>query len=589
MRSGQLNFFSISSILLLGAFSQSVSWARAQTPQRDKRPPTASIGGQVTIGGQPSANVTVKIVESDSRAGGEFFSASRATEMSEPRTFNTITDAGGRYRFAGLAAGTYRISASSSAYVLANQNFSAEPAKWITLDGGEAREDVDFSLARGGVITGRVTTSDGRPLIATRVWLYAVLLQGDRTEYRSYAGQFNQMFETDDRGVYRIYGLPAGRYILSAGGAESYLSSKDPARNYRRTYFRGAASANKATAIEIKEGGEVIDVDIDLGALKKTYEASGRLVEAETETPIPQAKIWAIGFDRGGEEEGGPLDSNRDMRPASAITDSQGNFRLTDLTPGRYEVGYSGSGGERKDHSDPAAFEIVDDNVAGLEVKARRAATVSGMAVIEGAVDANLRTLLFTPGAINVDTIHIAQDGRSTSRTPITEIKPNGEFRVSVSRRGSEWKVYFVANQWKVKGLRVSRVELNGVEAPDGIDVHPGQQIAGARVVFTQASGVIRGQVKFIGAMPENAALTIVAASGDGHTTEAEADGKGRFVIDALSPGEYKVRAYLRFTIDQHTTQGFETHTQRVTVTNGQETLVELTIDPSKIGQEKGQ
>src|SRR5215510_16047148 len=54
-----------------------------------------------------------------------------------------------------------------------------------------------------------------------------------------------------------------------------------------------------------------------------------------------------------------------------------------------------------------------------------------------------------------------------------------------------------------VKGLRVLRVELNGVEAPDGIDVNPGQQITGARVVFTKASGAIRGQVKLIGALPE--------------------------------------------------------------------------------------
>lgn len=141
------------------------------------------------------------------------------------------------------------------------------------------------------------------------------------------------------------------------------------------------------------------------------------------------------------------------------------------------------------------------------------------------------------------------------------------------------------------------RVELNGVEAPDGIDVHSGQQITGVRVVFTQASGMIRGQVKFIGAPPENAELTVVvtssrqgvAASSERYSTETAADGKGRFVIDALSPGEYAVRAYLRFRINQHITPGFESPTQRVTVTNGQETPVELTIDLSKTGQEKRQ
>jgi hypothetical protein len=594
-----LNIFSI---LLLIAFSQSISWGAAQAPQRDNRPRTALIGGQVTISGQPAANVTITIAETDSNGGGEFVSASGSTAKREPEIFTAVTDAGGRYRVAGLAAGNYKISASSMAYVLANQNSGAEPAKWVTLDGDDAKEDVNLSLARGGVITGRVTASDGRPLIATRVWLFSVIRNDDRTEYKSYNYQFQQMFETDDRGVYRIYGLPAGNYILSAGGAESYSSSKDPARNYRPTYFRGAASGSKAKIIEIKEGSEVTDVDIALGDLKKTYEASGRLLDAENETPIPQAYIWAIGFDRKSQEESGLSDSNRDMRRASAVTDSEGNFRLTDLTPGRYEVGCSGSG-KREYHSDPASFEIVDDNVAGVEIKARRAATISGVAVIEGAVDPNLRRLLFTRDSIEVSVIYIDQYSQSTSGHSITEINPNGEFRVSVSRRGNEWKVYFAANQSKIKGLRVSRVELNGVEAPDGITVNPGQQITGVRVVFTQASGVIRGQVKVIGALPENAELGVEMTSGqegaassrafrasrDGYSTGAVADGKGRFVFDALPPGEYAVRAYLRFRIDSHTTSSSNigSPTQRVVVTNGRETPVELIIDLNKPGQEK--
>lgn len=596
MRQWAQNHIPISPILLLAALSQFVSWAVAQTPQRDNRPRTASIGGQVTIGGRPAVNVTVKIVEVVSGTN-EFFSTSVTTPVSEPRTFNRITDSGGRYRLAGLAAGTYQIRAASNAYVMANQNSDFEPAKWVTLDGDEAREDVDFSLVRGGAITGRVTTSDGRPLIATRAWLYAVVRQGDRTEYMPRANQSHQMFETDDRGVYRIYGLPAGRYILSAGGAESLLSSKDPARNYRRTYFRGAERGNKATIIEVKEGGEIIDADIELGATKKAYEASGSLVEAETGTPIPQAQIWAVGFDRSGEEDGEPHDTTRDMRPANAVTDSQGNFRLTDLTPGRYEAGYRNSSRNNEYYSDPIAFEIVDNDVAGLEIKATRAATISGVAVIEGAVDPNLRRLLFTPDAINVDTIYVLQDGQSTTRAPVTEIKPNGEFRVSVSRRGSGWKVYFVANQLKVKGLRVSRVEHNGVEAPGAIEANPGQQITGVRVFFTQASGVIRGQVKFIGAPPEIEELTViatslregVASSRDGRSTETSADGKGRFVFDGLSPGVYAVRAYIRFRSDGHTTSTstIELPAQRVTVTNEQETPVELTIDLNKTDREK--
>ena len=585
-----LSLISALSILLPVAISQS----NAQTPRRDDRPRAASIGGQVTISGQPTANVTVRIVEIDPKTGGEFFSARESGAMRDPKTFKAVTDAGGRYHLAGLAVGTYRVSAASKAYVLANQNSDIEPAKQVTLDDDETREDVDLPLARGGVITGRVANSEGKPLIAARVWLFAVTRQGDQTDYRGLADQYHEMFQTDDRGVYRIYGLSAGRYILSAGGGERHTPVEHSARDYRRTYFRDAASRKTATIIEVKEGGEVTDVDIKLGDPRKTYEASGRLIEAETGKPIPQAHVWSTGYDREDGEESG----TRDGRSVGAATDSQGNFRLTGLTPGKYEIGYSGSLGESEYYSDRTGFEVIDDNVEGLEVKAKRAATISGVAVIEGVVDPNLRTLLFTRDSINVDIVQVIANSRSISRGPITRIEPNGEFRVSISQRGKEWKVWFVANQWNVKGLRVLRVEHNGVEVKDGIEVSPGQQITGVRVVFTQARGVIRGQVKFVGALPENAEAQVVVtqASDDptssrrNYSTGGSADSKGRFVFEDLLPGEYEVRAHIRLrTGRNHFTSmaGLESSLQRVAVTNGQETPVELTIDLSKMNQKK--
>jgi hypothetical protein len=118
--------------------------------------------------------------------------------------------------------------------------------------------------------------------------------------------------------------------------------------------------------------------------------------------------------------------------------------------------------------------------------------------------------------------------------------------------------------------------------------------------MFTQASGAVRGQVKFIGALPENAEPVVVitpatgesALSRDGRSTSVNVDGKGRFVFDALLPGEYEVTARLMLRIGRnHTTtiSDLSFPVQRITVTNGQETPVELTIDLSKTGREKRQ
>ncbi len=593
MRPRLLNLISGLWILLLIPASQS----RAQPQQRDNRPGTASISGRVTVSGKPAANATVKVVEVQQRRGREFFSTSVPNETRGPNTFRAVTDASGRFSVTGLAAGSYQISADSKAYVSASQISDVDPAKQVTLDEGESREDLDLSLVRGGVITGRVTNAEGKPMIAARVELLVVTQQGDRADYRGFGDLYHEMFQTDDRGIYRIYGLPAGRYILSTGGGESYMPVDHSARDYKRTYFRGAPVRNKASVIEVKEGSEVTDVDIRLGSPRKTYEASGRLIEAETGQPIPRAQVWANGQDKvDGEERW-----TRNGRSVSGMTDGQGNFRLTGLTPGRYEVAHSGPLQDSEYFSDRTAFEVIDGNVEGLEIKAKRGASISGVAVIEGVVDPGVRELLFTRDSINIDVVRIIKNSRLISRLSVTRMEPNGEFRVSGLESGRVW---FVANQWRVKGLRVLRVEHNGVEVKDGVEISRGGETTGVHVVFVQASGVVRGQVKIAGDLPENAevhvSLTPVSdeaasssAGRPGHQAgqkSGSADGKGRFVFEDLLPGEYHVRAYVSLRIGRGTytnKPGLESSVQRITVADGEETPVELTINLSKAHQER--
>src|SRR5919202_1441642 len=94
---------------------------------------------------------------------------------------------------------------------------------------------------------------------------------------------------TDDRGVYRIYGLPAGGYRVSAGqgGESSGAISFGSRKLYRRTFYPDATEEAQAEVIELKSGGEATDIDIKLGGAVKTYKASGVFVEAETGRPAP--------------------------------------------------------------------------------------------------------------------------------------------------------------------------------------------------------------------------------------------------------------------------------------------------------------
>src|SRR5262245_41476789 len=294
MKPSLLNLFSTLSISLLIAAGQSGARASAQTPQRDNRPRTASLRGRVTIAGKPAVNALVMVTEVDppsvgSSPGGE----------SRQRAFVKVrTDGDGRYRVGGLAEGDYMIYALSKAYVFSRKSPASEVFRSVTLDEGESRDDVDIALVRGGVITGRVVDDEGRPLIATYLRLLPVDENGKpngRFDYND-----DTMMRTDDRGVYRIYGLPAGRYIISAGGEWSYSHSK---RKYSETFHPDATDRNQAKIIEVKEGAEVIDINIRLGAGKNTYEVTGRVVDAETGQPLPQAGV--ICWEASDKENGG--------------------------------------------------------------------------------------------------------------------------------------------------------------------------------------------------------------------------------------------------------------------------------------------
>jgi len=89
-------------------------------------------------------------------------------------------------------------------------------AKTILLSPGESVEDVDLKLVRGAVITGRVTDEEGKPVVEERIELQPADEKGGQRQMSPFSQNY-QMFQTDDRGIYRLYGLPAGRYKVSVG------------------------------------------------------------------------------------------------------------------------------------------------------------------------------------------------------------------------------------------------------------------------------------------------------------------------------------------------------------------------------------
>jgi protocatechuate 3,4-dioxygenase beta subunit len=132
------------------------------------------------------------------------------SSMSSSRT--AVTDAQGAFIFEHLPAGRYSVNASRNAFLTANygQKKPGGPGSSLTLADGQ-KMAVTLQMTRGGVISGTVFGEDGEPVSNTQVtaWRYTMNSGIRRLQQ---AGGAN----TDDRGVYRLFGLQPGEYVVSS-------------------------------------------------------------------------------------------------------------------------------------------------------------------------------------------------------------------------------------------------------------------------------------------------------------------------------------------------------------------------------------
>jgi protocatechuate 3,4-dioxygenase beta subunit len=592
-------------IILLGAFTV----AGAQTSRSDYRPRTASISGRVTISGKAAANAKIVITEikgGSDLSNQDFPLGSQRSNAGD--SYIVLTDAEGRYRQANLPEGRYETQAMLRGYVKQNRSSRELLFESFSLNEGESRENVDFTLVRGGVITGRVTDADGRPLIAGLVSLQIVDDQGVKTDalgLREMADQERKsdMFQTDDRGIYRIYGVRAGRYLVSAGGdsnsARRFLTGAGG--DYPRTWYPDATNENQAKIVKVDAGGEVTGVDIKLGDAKRTYDAAGRVIDDETSNPIPGSDVVYVKL-RGGNENAITDSDAFEGFGGKAKTDEQGNFRLVGLAPGRYLVSIGDhesflTGAGSYYYSDGAKLEIQGSDVAGVEIRAKRGATISGVAVVEAA-DPSARQALsrmmimaeVSPSTNRANEYEIA----STMSPVVSRIGSDGGFMLKGVRPGN---VTLQVGGMTESPFKVLRIERGGAQISDGIPVTGREDITGVLVILGDGSGVIRGQVTITGGqLPAGFQLEVSAErvkdSISARFSESSmVDNRGRFVIEGLLPGEWVLTLQVIPSpgADLNALNGLnlEPVTQKVSLARGQESQVAMTFDLSKKDQEE--
>ncbi|MEK6300878.1 MAG: carboxypeptidase regulatory-like domain-containing protein [Acidobacteriota bacterium] len=508
--------------LLLSASSLAWSATSAQGPKE-----TGTITGRVTVDGKPAQGVTVMAVPLVSNPAGELL-------LKPSASLKASTDSEGRYRLEGVPTGKYSVAPFASDVVASDD----DTAKEATVAEGATAEPVDFSLFRGGVITGKVTDSEGRPVLAAHIRLE---VSGKLVDSASDM----RMFFTDDRGIYRIFGLRPGQYFVKAGTEFDDHYHPIPRRIGKDwTYYPGVTDGAKAKYVKVTAGTEATGVDIKFGLPDKVFTASGRVIDAETGVPIADA--W-VALSRTGSR----------FPDWHSTANARGEFRFESLSPGAYEVeSQSAERGDRRFYTDPVNFEVGSANVDKLELKVHPGASITGVVVVQS-----------TDGAAALD--NLASFGLNALVTDAQmkpyssrgcRVAPDGSFRLGGFKPGkakigadSEGSQKFSFDD---QHFVILRIERNGVEKHDGIDIQPNEQITGVRVIIVRANCVIRGHVTIQGgplpieeSMRRPIALFAVARSpnvpGSSRDPNCLVDAKGDFLIENLAPGDYEVEVTL--------------------------------------------
>jgi hypothetical protein len=487
-----------------------------QAQPKEAKAGTATISGRVTLNGEPVANVVVALQNT-------------LDPYSSPGV-RVRTDGAGQFRFTGVTAGRYVLGALAPGFVFPSDQPFGPHGVLITVLEGENMDGFSIELKRGAAIAGRVTDSQRRAIAEENVVLTKLDEQGRPQQLNRPMNSYLNI--TDDRGYYRLFGLPAGRYLVSVGqNPQEFSPNGGRMVFYRKTYHPDATEESKAEVIELSESGEATGVDITVAEAKLACLVSGRIVDAETGKPVTMMGVGYMKVMENGRSSGSTLSASQ--------SDANGRFQIL-LPPGKYLLFGGGSNGDY--FTDQARIEVEDKDVSGIELKARRGATISGVVMIDGAYD---RAVLARLPSLSLSARNRSDDvWRVISRS--SRINPDGGFRISGLPPGKI--TFLLSGQNDSNKLSILRIEKGGVSQGRQIEIGAGEQAHNLRVVLVHAAASIRGQMKIIGgAAPSEIVVRVNARKLGGDESAnfgSQVDASGQFVIEGLTAGEYELRLY---------------------------------------------
>jgi carboxypeptidase family protein len=497
------------------------------------------------------------------------------------------TDDDGHFRFDRLPAGTYVVSAAKAGFVRSFHGSSRPgvgPGVPVAVGNGE-KVDIAIRLLAGAVITGVVTNTLGRPVQGITVTAVAASASVAAASPPVRA-------VSDDRGIYRIFGLAPGAYVVSAlppqfvptpggrggpfaaevagitdaemqwaknlgaagtVGSRSASQPPPPSRpvGYAPVFYPGTSDAAGATPIRVASGEEYSGIDVPL-RIVTLARVAGTLADARGQA-VTSAMVLLV-------PERGDRMSLVDALVSAGVIQlprasvSATGFVFSGVAPGAYTLIARTGSGQRgaapAEAAAPTLWSVADLAIDGtdrtdLSLRLLPGLSVTGRYIFEpGAAPADPATMNLSFVAINpipgvTATFRAAMQKDGTFRVP--SLAP-GTYFARIEPQGTD-----SSRRWFLKSAVTGGRDLADRPLAAAAD---GSEVSNVVVTFSNRTAEISGRVIDAGNQPVTRYTIVVATTdrslwspGARRVRAASPATDGSFAVSDLPAGEYAVAA----------------------------------------------
>jgi hypothetical protein len=489
------------------------------------------------------------------------------------------------FLFVAVPAGQYRIVATRPGYVNAEygQRWPNGAGTPLTIPAGRAVSNIPVPMLQTGAISGRVRDRLGQPVGSADVQaLKATYDDGRRVLTRV------QTAVSDDRGEFRLFWLPPGRYYLSArhpdiggglmrfGGGTSigggigpngvarfqaFTSNGDNAaasaplemrqrratERYMPVYYPGGTDEQTASALDVPTGGELTGIDFTVEPVP-LQRVRGRVVYESNGEPAMSARVqWISSSGGSGSTNDTPIAPRIE---GVAVECCDGSFELA-LAPGSYTLVAANSNINSR-----VGIQVGYDDIDDLVISLCQSFNIPGRVTFDGRTPtaAELSALRISL-AMNPPVPGLQPAGYST-------VLPNGSLTLSASRGDFRLNVSPLLNvpgAFQVPGrqqaptafasMYVKSIRLGAADVLNGGLHLDGQPDASLEIIIGTTPGSLDGVVVNQNHQPVPndpvSLLPDVARRGrmDLYRT-VSSDASGHFSIEHVPPGDYVAFAW---------------------------------------------